>query len=356
MSLSASATASTTPSKSAGAPADLPATMRVISHPAQDGDATTLHMTERPRPSPQAGQLLVRVQAAGVNRADILQRQGRYPPPPGAPETLGLEVAGDVVALGEGVEGFAVGDAVFGLVAGGGYAEYAVLDSALTLSKPREWCWEQAASLPEVWMTAWFNLVEIGRLQAGQAVLLHAGASGVGSAAIQLARWLGARVFTTAGSAAKCRHCEALGAERAINYRETPDFPALIKGQGGVDLVLDCVGGDYLERNLACLKPDGMLIVIGAMGGRSAPLDMGRLLAKRLTVRGSTLRNQPLAVKARLAAALRDTLLPELAAGRLQFSLDRVFDGAEAAAAHRYLEDQLNCGKVVLRMTAEEST
>lgn len=314
------------------------------------GGADTLYMGEAELPQATGSELLVRLHAAGVNRADIVQRDGRYPPPPGAPSLLGLEISGTVAAVGEQVSGFVVGDAVFGLVAGGAYAEYACLEAALAIRKPPALSWEAAASLPEAWMTAWFNLVEIGKLQAGQTVLIHAGASGVGSAAIQLGKLLGARVIATAGTPEKCAHCVAMGAETAINYREQAEFQTAVKAAGGADLILDCVGASYLARNVASLRADGMLIVIGGMGGREATLDLGQLLVKRLTLRGSTLRPQPLAVKAPLAGALRDRILPMLLEGRLALNLDRSFPWQEVADAHCYLEDNRNIGKVVLTM------
>jgi len=317
------------------------------------GGTETLYVGEVDQPQVAAGELLVRLHAAGVNRADIVQREGRYPPPPGAPTILGLEVSGTVAAVGEQVSGFAIGDAVFGLVAGGAYAEYACLEAALAIRKPQAISWEAAASLPEAWMTAWFNLVEIGKLQAGQTVLIHAGASGVGSAAIQLGTLLGARVIATAGTPEKCAHCLALGAAAVVNYREQADFQQVVKADGGADLILDCVGASYLARNIASLRTDGMLIVIGAMSGREAGLDLGQLLVKRLTVRGSTLRVQPLNVKAPLAGALRDRILPMLLEGKLSLNLDRSFSWQEVAAAHRYMEDNLNLGKVVLSMHGE---
>jgi NADPH2:quinone reductase len=310
-------------------------------------DALLIGETDRPIVGP--GQVLVRVHAAGVNRADIVQREGRYPPPPGASPLLGLEVAGVVADVGADVTGFAVGDAVFGLVAGGGYAEYALLDAACAIAKPDWLNFEQAATLPEAWMTAWLNLVDIAQLKGGETALIHAGASSVGITAIQLARLRGAKAIATAGSAEKVGFCEALGATPGIDYK-TQDFAAVVNAQGGVDVILDCIGGAYLERNVASLKADGRLVTIGLMGGASAQLDLGRLLVKRLTVRGSTLRPQPLAVKARLTQAIREQILPALQQGRVQLTLDTVFDWHQVADAHRYIEASKNQGKVVLRM------
>ncbi|WP_083301068.1 NAD(P)H-quinone oxidoreductase [Jeongeupia sp. USM3] len=302
-----------------------------------------------PRPVAGPGQLLVRVRAAGINRADLVQAAGHYPPPPGESTVLGLEIAGEVVAVGDGADGFAVGDAVFGLVPGGGYAEYCVLDALLAVRKPEALDWFEAASLPEVWMTVWLNLVELGELQAGQRLLVHAGASGIGAAAIQLGKRLGADVVVTIGSKEKADWCTALGADRAINYREQ-DFVAEVKAGGGADLILDTVGGDYLGRDQLCLNRDGRIIVIGLLRGKAAELNLGLLLVKRQRVQGSALRSQPLAVKAKLANALATQLLPDIIAGRLKPSLDRVFDIADVRAAHAYVADNRNQGKVVLRL------
>ncbi|SMC16747.1 NADPH2:quinone reductase [Andreprevotia lacus DSM 23236] len=306
-----------------------------------------LQLAEQARPVPAAGQLLVRVRAAGVNRADLMQAAGRYPPPAGESAILGLEIAGDVLELGEGVTDWQVGDAVFGLVGGGAYAEYCVLDQALAIRKPAALSYEQAAALPEAWMTAWFNLVTLGQLQAGERALIHAGASGVGSVAIQLARWRGAHVATTVGNAAKADFCRALGAELVINYREQ-DFADAVKAAGGADFILDGVGGDYVARNQRCLNADGRMILIGLLNGLESQLNLGLLLVKRQTIRGSTLRPQPLATKAALATALRDEVLPALLARRLAIHLDRSFALADAQAAHDHLRDNRNLGKVVL--------
>lgn len=311
------------------------------------GSADSLFLGQLACPQPGSGQLLVRVRAAGVNRADIVQREGRYPPPPGASPLLGLEVAGEVAAVGDAVNAFKPGDAVFGLVAGGGYAEYAVLDEGCAIAKPDYLSFAQAASLPEAWMTAWLNLVELAALNKGEAVLIHAGASGVGAAATQLARLRGATAIVTVGSEEKAAFCRQLGAFEAINYR-TGSFQDAIKAIGGVDVVLDCIGGSYLDANLNSLKPDGRLIVIGLMGGAAAEFNLGKLLVKRLRVQGSTLRPQPLAVKARLTQCLRDTVLPALQAGHVTLTMDRQFPLGEVAAAHRWLEENRNQGKVVL--------
>lgn len=312
------------------------------------GGADTLEITFAEKPQPAPGQLRVRVLAAGINRADIVQREGHYPPPKGASPVLGLEIAGIVDAV-NGSSRFQEGDAVFGLVSGGGYAEYALIDSSAALPKPDLMSWVEAASLPEAWMTAWFNLVDIAALQPGETVLIHAGASGVGAAAIQLASLLGARVIASAGSEEKRAFCRNLGADEVIDSRQ-PGFAANLKAQGGVDVVLDPVGAALFDDNIAVLKPDGRLVVIGIMGGSSATLNLGLLLVKRLRLLGSTLRSQPEAVKARLAAALEAEVLPALADGRARITLDSVYPLAAVADAHRYVEDNRNLGKVVLSL------
>lgn len=312
------------------------------------GGADTLEIAFAEKPQPAPGQLRVRVLAAGINRADIVQREGKYPPPKGASPVLGLEIAGIVDAV-NGPSRFQEGDAVFGLVSGGGYAEYALLDSSAALPKPDLMSWAEAASLPEAWMTAWFNLVDIAALQPGETVLIHAGASGVGAAAIQLASLLGARVVASAGSEEKRQFCRSLGADEVIDSRQS-GFAANLKAQGGVDVVLDPVGAALFDDNIAVLKPDGRLVVIGIMGGSSATLNLGLLLVKRLRLLGSTLRSQPEAVKAGLAAALETEVLPALADGRARVTLDSVYPLAAVADAHRYVEDNRNLGKVVLSL------
>ena len=312
------------------------------------GGADTLEITFAEKPQPAPGQLRVRVLAAGINRADIVQREGHYPPPKGASPVLGLEIAGIVDAV-NGPSRFQEGDAVFGLLSGGGYAEYALIDSSAALPKPDLMSWAEAASLPEAWMTAWFNLVDIAAVQPGETVLIHAAASGVGAAAIQLASLLGARVIASAGSDDKRAYCRSLGAEVVIDSRQ-PGFAANLKAQGGVDVVLDPVGAALFDDNIAVLKPDGRLVVIGIMGGSSATLNLGLLLVKRLRLLGSTLRSQPEAVKARLTAALEAEVLPALADGRARITLDSVYPLAAVADAHRYVEDNRNLGKVVLSL------
>ncbi|GGP19584.1 NAD(P)H-quinone oxidoreductase [Silvimonas iriomotensis] len=313
------------------------------------GGPETLHLGEVDTPRPGPGQLLVKVKAAGINRADLMQREGKYPPPPGDSAILGLEIAGEVAALGEDVSGFVIGDRVAGLVGGGGYAQYCVLDAGTAITIPEALDDVAAASLPEAWMTAWFNLVELGGLREDLRVLVHAGASGVGSAAIQLCKAYGAWVAVTAGGPEKGEYCKRLGADMVIDYK-TRDFAAEVKQAGGVDLILDGVGGDYLPHNQACLNPDGQIIVIGMLRGPQAEANMGLLLVKRQTVRGSTLRPQALPVKRRLAQQVRDFVMPRLATGALQVTVDKVFDWEQVAAAHHYVAAGKNLGKVMLRL------
>lgn len=309
-------------------------------------DTLRLDVVEKPEPAP--GQLRVRVLAAGLNRADIVQREGHYPPPKGASPILGLEVAGVVDAV-NGPSRFQEGDAVFGLVAGGGYAEYALLDSSAAIPKPDMMSWAEAASLPEAWMTAWHNLVDVAGLKPGETVLIHAGASGVGAAAIQLAAMLGCRVIASASSEDKREYCRRLGADETIDSRSS-GFAASLKAQGGVDVVLDPVGASLFNDNIAALKQDGRLVLIGVMGGARTDLNLGLLLVKRLRVIGSTLRSQPEEVKARLATVLEQEVLPALQDGRAQLTLDSVYPLAAVQDAHAYMEANRNLGKIVLSL------
>ncbi|WP_228028062.1 NAD(P)H-quinone oxidoreductase [Chitinibacter fontanus] len=306
-----------------------------------------LVLAEQPKPQVGPGQLLVKVAAAGVNRADLVQAQGKYPPPPGESAILGLEIAGEIVAVGAAVEQFQIGDRVFGLVAGGAYAEYCLLDQHLCWLQPDTLSSEAAASLPEAWLTAWLNLIELGQLKAGQRVLIHAGASGVGAAAIQLAKSRGAWVAVTTSSSEKQEFCRALGADLVIDYRQQ-DFATEVKAAGGADLILDTIGASYLAGNQRCLNLDGTMIVIGLLGGLEATLNLGVLLMKRQRVLGSTLRSLPLARKAELARAVAQYVLPSLVNGEFKVTLDRSFPLAQAQEAHEYLAQNRNLGKVVL--------
>ena len=318
----------------------------------QPGEPEVLKPAERPDPVPGPGEVLIRVAAAGVNRPDVLQRRGAYPPPPGASDIPGLEVAGTVTTVGAGVEGWRTGDAVCALVSGGGYATMCVAPAPQCLRVPATLDLVAAAAIPETFFTVWTNVFDRGRLQAGETALFHGGTSGIGTTAIQLATVRGATVFATAGSDEKVRACEALGARRAINYR-TQDFVNVIRemtGGAGVDLILDIMGGSYLNRNLAALAVDGRLVQIGLMGGESASVDLRRVLGRRLTITGSTLRPRPVAEKGEIAAALAREVWPLLEAGTIKPIVFKTFPLAEAAAAHRLMESSEHVGKIVLTM------
>jgi len=318
---------------------------------ASPGGPDVLVPAERPDPVPGPDDVLIRVAAAGVNRPDVLQRKGHYPPPPGASDIPGLEVSGTVEALGANVHGWAVGDPVCALVSGGGYAELCVAPAPQCLPIPPRISFEEAAAIPETFFTVWTNVFERGRLVAGESALFHGGTSGIGTTAIQLAAARGVRVFATAGSDEKCRACEALGAERAINYR-TGDFTAAIKeqtGGRGVDLILDHIGAEYFERNLTALAVNGRLVQIGLMGGGSkATIDLNQVLRRWLTVTGSTLRTRSVEEKGTIAAALRREVWPLLESGRVKPVIYRTFPLVQAAGAHRLMESSEHVGKIVL--------
>jgi len=315
------------------------------------GGPDVLRLVERPDPEPARGEVLIRVAAAGVNRPDVMQRKGLYPPPPGASDLPGLEVAGEIVALGEQVTEWRVGERVCALVGGGGYATYCVAPAPQCLPIPRGMDVTVAAAIPETFFTVWTNVFDRGRLVAGESALFHGGTSGIGTTAIQLAACRGVRVYATAGTDAKCRACEQLGAARAINYR-TVDFADAIReltDARGVDLVLDIMGGSYVARNLACLAVDGRLVQIGLMEGDAvAPVDFRRILGRRLTITGSTLRPRTVEEKGQIAAALRRDVWPLLDAGAVKPVVARVFALADAADAHRLMESSDHIGKIVL--------
>jgi NADPH2:quinone reductase len=325
--------------------------MKVVEVP-QPGGPEALVLTERPVPEPGSGEVLIKVAAAGLNRADILQRRGFYPSPPGAPPYPGLEVSGTIAALGAGVTEFKVGDAVCALLQGGGYAEYCGVDAGQVLPIPGMLDMIQAASLPEAMFTVWSNVFLFGRLQRGETLLVHGGSSGIGVAAIQLAAALGHTVFATAGSDDKCRFCESLGARRAIDYK-TADFVAEITretGGRGVDVVLDMVGGSYVARNLQLLATEGRLVMISTQGGAKGEIDVMRIMQQRLVVTGSTLRSR----SADFKRTIRDQLLldvwPLIAAGRVRPVVDSVFALAEAGKAHARMEGGEHMGKIILAM------
>jgi NADPH2:quinone reductase len=314
------------------------------------GPPEVLVAASRPLPRPQAGEVVIKVAAAGINRPDVLQRQGAYPAPPGASDLPGLEVAGTIAALGEGVTSLGLGDAVCALVPGGGYAEYCAVDARLCLPPPEGYDMVRAAALPETFFTVWHNVVERGQLQAGERFLVHGGASGIGTTAIQLAKALGATVFTTASGAAKCEACLRLGADLAIDYT-AQDFVEVIKAETkgkGVDVILDMVGGDYMARNIRSLAADGRLVSIAFLRGSSAELNMMPVMLKRLTLTGSTLRPQSNDAKARMAQGLRRTVWPLLSSGRIAPVIHASFPLIQAAEAHRLMESNAHIGKIVL--------
>lgn len=327
----------------------LPETMTAIAI-SGPGGPRVLKPETRPVPEPGPGEILIRVRAAGVNRPDVLQRQGAYPPPEGASDLPGLEVAGEVVVVGEGAGRWRAGDAVAALTAGGGYAEYAAVHGTNALPVPAGFTFTEAAALPETFFTVWHNVFQRGGLAAGETFLVHGGSSGIGTTAIQLAAAFGARVFTTAGSAEKCAACARLGAARAINYREE-DFVRVVRdetGGRGADVILDMVGGDYVSRNYAAAAVDGRIVQIATLGGAKAEADIARLMVKRLTHTGSTLRPRPVEFKARIAAELEQKVWPLLAARKIAPVMDRIFPLAEAWRAHERMEEGDHIGKIVL--------
>ena len=313
------------------------------------GAPDVLHLAERPVPVPGPGQVVLKVAYAGVNRPDALQRAGLYNPPAGASDLPGLEASGTIAACGAGVLGLQQGQQVCALLPGGGYAEYAVTQAAHCLPVPNGFDLKQAACLPETFFTVWSNVFQRGGLKAGERFLLHGGSSGIGTTAIQLARAFGARVFTTAGSDAKCRACLDLGAERAVNYRET-DFVPIMQGEGGADVILDMVGGDYIARNLDALADDGRLVQIAFLQGPKTSLNFTQVMTRRLTLTGSTLRPQSDVAKARIAASLLSQVWPLLSAGRVAPVIDSCFDLDQAAQAHARMETSTHIGKIVLRI------
>jgi putative PIG3 family NAD(P)H quinone oxidoreductase len=325
-----------------------PATMRAIEI-ARPGGPEVLVPCTRPVPRPGPGEILIRVAFAGVNRPDALQRAGSYAPPKGASDLPGLECAGHVAEVGQGVTDWRVGDAVCALLPGGGYAEYAVTPAAHALPVPAGLSLRDAACLPETCFTVWTNVFLRGGLQAGERFLVHGGSSGIGTTAIQLAHAFGARVFATAGSEAKCIACTGLGAERAINYR-TEDFGSILKAEGGANLILDMVGGSYLPRNVKALADDGRLVQIAFLEGPKVELNFAEVMVRRLTITGSTLRPQSDLAKARIAADLRDRVWPLVAAGRIAPVIDATYPLDHASEAHARIESSAHIGKIVLQI------
>ena len=327
----------------------LPKTMTAVEI-AQPGGPDVLRPVTRPTPAPGPRDVLIAVAAAGVNRPDLMQRQGRYAPPPGASDIPGLEVAGRVVARGKDVEEWKEGDEVCALVAGGGYAEYCAAPAPQCLPAPKGLDFVQAAALPETVFTVWTNVFDRGRLSAGETLLVHGGASGIGTTAIQMARARGVRVFATAGTREKCAACEKLGAERAIDYARE-DFAAVVAEMTagrGVDVILDMVGGDYLPRNLASLATDGRLVQIAFLKGPRAEIDLMAVMQRRLTLTGSTLRPRSIEEKGRIARAVRENVWPLVEKGDVRPVLHATFPLAAAAEVHRALEAGTHVGKIVL--------
>ncbi len=327
---------------------DLPATMIAIEI-REPGGPEVLVPATRPVPMPGQGEVLIRVSAAGVNRPDVLQRLGNYAPPPGASDIPGLEIAGTVVAAGPGSARFAPGDSVCALVPGGGYAQYCVVHETNALPVPSGLTMSEAAGIPETFFTVWTNVFDRGGLKPGESLLVHGGASGIGTTAIQLAKAFGATVFITAGSAEKCAACEALGADLAIDYK-TADFVEAVKqatGKKGVDVILDMVGGDYVARNYHAAAEDGRIVQIAFLRGANPTVDLNPLMRKRLTHTGSTLRPRPVAFKAEIARALEEKVWPLIAAGTVKPVMDSVFPLEKASEAHAAL-DADHTGKIVL--------
>ncbi len=328
---------------------DTPQTMRVVEI-SKPGGPEALKPAERPVPTAGPGEIVIQVKAAGVNRPDVLQRAGAYPPPPGASDLPGLECAGVVAAVGPDADRWKVGDEVCALLPGGGYAEYALTHQDHALPIPDGLSMTEAAALPETFFTVWTNVFDRGGLQAGDSLLVHGGSSGIGSTAIQLARAFGARVFCTVGNAEKAEFCRALGADLAINYREQ-DFVEEVKaatGGRGVNVILDMVAGDYLPRDVAALAEDGRLVIIAFLGGAKAELNFGPVMRNRLTITGSTLRPQSIGAKAAIARSLEAKVWPLIAAGRIGPRIDATFPLEKASEAHALMESSTHMGKIVL--------
>jgi NADPH:quinone reductase len=321
----------------------------------QPGGPEVLQLQERPAPSVSAGEVLVKVGAAGVNRPDVAQRKGSYPPPAWtSPDIPGLEIAGTIVETGAGVTRWKVGDKVCALVTGGGYAEYCTVPEGQCLPIPGKLNFVEAASLPETFFTVWSNVFDRGQLKPGETLLVHGGSSGIGVAAIQMAVALGSKVYITAGSDEKCKFCEDLGAERAINYK-TENFKEVIKqitNAKGVDVILDMVGGDYVANNIKSLADDGRLVMINMMAGKDVTVDLAPVMSKRLTITGSTLRSRDTVFKSAIARKLEEHLWPLLASGKIKPIIYSVFPPEKAADAHRLMESSSHIGKIVLQFMA----
>nr|WP_143026798.1 NAD(P)H-quinone oxidoreductase [Celeribacter baekdonensis] len=326
----------------------MPTIMRAIEI-STPGGPEGLTLCERPVPTPKADEIVIKLAYAGVNRPDALQRAGLYNPPPGASDLPGLEGAGEVVAVGAAVSDWRIGDQVCALLPGGGYADYVATSAAHALPVPKGLSLKEAACLPETFFTVWSNVFMRGGLQAGERFLVHGGSSGIGTTAIQLARAFGARVFATAGSAEKCKACEGLGAERAINYRDE-DFVEVLKAEGGANLILDMVGGDYIARNVKALAMEGRLVNIAFLQGSKAELNFAQVMMRRLTLTGSTLRPQSDAAKAKIAEALLAKVWPLIEAGQVGPVMHSEFALVDASRAHALMETNAHIGKIVLKL------
>lgn len=314
------------------------------------GGPEVLRLEERDTPTPGEGQVLVRVEAAGVNRPDCIQRAGFYPPPPGASDIPGLEIAGEVVELGANVSSPTIGNRVCALVTGGGYAEYCLAEAPLCLPVPDRLSPEEAAAIPETYFTVWSNVFDRGHLLKGESLLVHGGSSGIGTTAIQLAHAMGAKVYTTAGSEEKCNACRELGAILAVNYREEDFVSACLEATDnkGIDLILDMIAGSYIERNIQLAAEDGRIVIIAGLGGFTAEVDFRTVMMKRLTLTGSTLRPRPLSFKTEIVKKLSTHVWPLLEAGKVRPVIHRVFPLADAADAHAMMEASSHIGKIVL--------
>ncbi|MBE9666976.1 NAD(P)H-quinone oxidoreductase [Mucilaginibacter boryungensis] len=317
----------------------------------QPGGPEVLELTERPKPMPGNGEVLIKVHAAGINRPDVAQRKGNYPPPPGAPQDIpGLEVAGTIEAVGSNVTRWKVGDKVCALVIGGGYAEYCSAPEGQCLPVPDNLSFVEAASLPETFFTVWSNVFDRARIQPGESLLAHGGSSGIGVTAIQMAKALGNKVYVTAGSDEKCKFCDDLGAYKAINYKTQnfrDEINRLTDGKG-VDVILDMIGGDYTPNNLQCLANDGRLVIINTMNGKDVQVDLSLVMRKRLTITGSTLRNRDVEFKSAIAKELEKHIWPLLQSEKIKPVIYKVFPANEAADAHRLMESSEHIGKIVL--------
>ncbi|MBN2365976.1 MAG: NAD(P)H-quinone oxidoreductase [Calditrichaeota bacterium] len=318
------------------------------------GSAENLVLGDIIRPVPGPNELLVKVKATALNRADILQREGKYPPPPGTSELLGLEMSGIIEETGQNCKGWSTGQSVFGLLSGGGYAQYATIDYRMALPKPEILSHEEAAAIPESFLTAFQALVWLARIQPDESVLIHAGASGVGTSAIQLAREMGAHIFVTAGSDEKIKKCLELGAEFGTNYKNRSFFEPLMEatGEKGIDVIIDFVGEPFWDQNIEALATDGRIVILATMGGSEIPrFSLRQLIRKRATITGSTLRNRPLYYKIDLTRSFTEFAYPLLKSGRIRPVIGRIFSWEDVVQAHRYMEQNLNIGKIVLRVT-----